>query len=123
MRLNEEQLSIIKEVRALMGADVDHPPRYICHALRNVLMARQADGTLPFARSASLRNTLSTAILAGINHMVTFGGFMSITCPVFDGQHAGDEYRNLIHMARLAWLDWIIHTGEIKPDFLLGEER
>jgi hypothetical protein len=124
MRLSEKQLDIIKGVRVWMEKD-GYPPRYICHAIASVLVAREKEGSLSEAESSTLKHTLSAAILAGISHMVTFGAFMLMTCDVFNTVYDRDagEFSELVHLARLAWLDWIIETGEIKPDLIAGDER
>jgi hypothetical protein len=128
MRLNPEQLMVIKEVRALMeekGKVPKYYTRYICHAVGKVLSVRVEAGFLSSDAAQTLKNQLVTGILAGISHMVTFGGFMTVTCPVFREINNRDaaEFVRVSHMARLAWLDWIIYTGEIKVDLLAGEER
>jgi hypothetical protein len=128
MRLNEEQLMVIKAVRAMMeGPDEvpQHYTRYICHAVARVLKVRVAAGLLSAEAAQTLKHQLATGILAGISHMVTFGGFMLVTCQAFREIHNRDdaEFTCVIHMARMAWLDWIIYTGEIKPDLIAGEDR
>jgi hypothetical protein len=128
MRLNEEQLSIIKAARALMEEPDEvpqHYTRYICHAVARVLKIRVEAGLLSAEAAQTLKHQLATGILAGISHMVTFGGFMLVTCQAFREIHNRDdaEFTSVIHMARLTWLDWIIHTGELKQDLLAGEER
>jgi hypothetical protein len=128
MRLNEEQLSVIKAVRAAMGWEGKISPyysRYICHAVEKVLMDRVTEGLLSVAQAQTMKHHLATGILAGISHMVTFGGFMLATCPVFKEIYERDKeaYTDTVHIARLAWLDFIIETGEIKQDLLAGEAR
>lgn len=127
MWLNEEQLSVIKEARELMGDERPgkYPPRYICLAVGEVLADRKDRGDMSDEAARSMKHQLSTGILAGISHMVTFGGFMLHTCPTLENLAEADPsaYYEMILLARLTWLDWIIHTGEIKQDLLAGEER
>jgi hypothetical protein len=122
VRLTEEQLSIIKEVRNLM-AHGEHAPRYICTAIGRIIKAKRDAGSISVEQADTLKHQLCGAIIWGINSMVTFGGFMILTCPVIAEMVKRDEdwYDDTIHLARLTWLDWIIETGEIKPEKLLGE--
>lgn len=128
MLLNEEQLSIINDVRYIMGLEDSYfpkAPRYICEAIDNIISFRRDFGLLSAEKASILRDTLSTAILAGISHHDTFGSFMLRSCPPIKDARLRDlcEYGDLVMVARLAWLDWIIETGEIKPDLLAGDER
>ena len=112
MRLNEEQLMVIKATRKFMGLD-GSPSYYICHAMGKVLSDMMYDGKLTEAQASTLKHQLSSGIIAGINHMVTFGGFMLLSCPVINNvyhHHIDSDYEELILQCRLAWLDWIIHT-------------
>jgi hypothetical protein len=122
MRLNEDQLMVIRKTREYMEGH-GSSTYYICHAIGKVILALTDDETFSHAQASQIKNQLSTGILAGISHMVTFGGFMLLTCPVISNVYHNNEdaYDDLITMARMAWLDWIIHTGEIKADKVLGK--
>jgi hypothetical protein len=112
MRLSKEQLGIIKDVRNLMGSG-KYAPRYICHAIGKVIQVEVADGSFSVEEGSILKHELCGAIIKGINGMVTFGGFMIITCPTMQAMiddNDDDDYEDVIQLARLAWLDRMIET-------------
>ncbi len=119
MWLNDEQLSVIKEVRTRMG-DKNLVPRFICALIGIVLRERVRAGVLSADSAGTIKNQLSSAITSGIGGMVTFGGFMIASCPVLRKMHDGDwdVYDNAIHLARMAWLDKILETREIAAEKL-----
>ena len=108
-----------------MGSGDGYRPYYICHAIGMVLKTNVSYGLITDKEASTLKHNLCTGILAGISHTVTFGGFMVKACQsVKDvSERDPEEYINLLNTCRIAWLDWIIETGEIKPDFLAGDER
>ncbi len=124
MRLNEEQLSVIKEVRARMNGN-GYVPRYICAAIRLVLQDHVAEGFRSEESAKTMKNHLSSAITGAIGGMVTFGGFMIVTCPILSNmsENDGDAYEYTIHLARLTWLDRILETGEIVAEKFEGIEE
>jgi hypothetical protein len=124
MRLSDEQLWVIKEVRSLMHPENLYAPRYICQAIGIVLSARIVKGELSEAEAMTLKHTLATGVLGGISNMVSLGGFLLRSCPPIKEVYMRDlsAYRDLVMVARRTWLDWIIETGEIKPDLLAGDE-
>lgn len=124
MRLNEEQLSVIRKVRALMSGDDQLVPRYICPAIGIVISALEERGEISEKDGVTLKHNVCSGILGGIDHHVTFGAFITKVCPPLRELLIQDDwtYYEALHMARLAWLDWIIYTGEIKAEKLLGED-
>jgi hypothetical protein len=128
MRLTEEQLSVIKEARALLaGADYSHH-KYICWCIAEVLDRWVKVGVVTRLHSLLLNDQLCSAIQAGIGDMLTFSFFMLDACPpllemYLQKNDRDNRYENAIMMARVAWLDWIIETGEITPENLPGSER
>lgn len=123
MRLNETQLLVIKRTRDVMQENKFSSP-YICHNVAQALRELHEEGVVPDEDVSSMKHNLSTAILAGIGHMVTFGGFMLLICPPLKAMHDAEPvyFYKVQQMARLAWLDWIIETREIRQDLLAGEE-
>jgi hypothetical protein len=125
MHLNTEQVDIIRDVKKLMSRK-KNAPKYICHAISTVISDRVKDGDMDIRYADLMKHDLSEAITRGINSMVSFSGFMVIAFPPIReklNDIEDEDYENIMYLGRLAWIDWIIETEEIKPEILLGESR
>lgn len=106
MRLNEYQIEIMRGVREIL----DKEPEYICLAIKIVCDAN--------GYNSEEVGILQNAIDAGIDNCVSLGSFLttqSATINRLSGRE-GVKFDRTLWMARAAWVDWIIETGEIQPE-------
>jgi hypothetical protein len=124
MRLNEEQVSIMQEVRDRMYRDhMGEAPipgttsvsTFICPNIMRVVYDRagvELADDLPEGSPKDSLAQLSEAITAGISGDATFGHFMKASRPGYDfGETTRSAY--LFRLCRLAWLDKIVQDRQI----------
>lgn len=124
MKLTEDQLSVIKEVRDLMYADAEADHRidsvsfYICSNIQNVVFKR-ANGGFPGNRERELMDSLCNMIHHALSRYTTFGSYIH-SYLVGRGHIEDIGYVSLgtIVLGRLAWLDKILDSGEIAAETL-----
>lgn len=108
--MNEEQLAIMKCVRDRL----EKKPNYICHEIEFVC---RDEGYLYWQGGG---HELVEAIEEGIGHCYTMEEFLNATCTtMWQLEEDGNRVRHdaLMWMARAAWVDKIIETGEITPQY------
>jgi hypothetical protein len=127
LELNEEQLEIMREVRANLRARLESTePRgtvsqYICVHILQILSNRAGLGNITNPKdlpSDSLRffRTLEAAISQALNGCTSVGIYLSRLRDRMGLELGGIDATFYDHapLARLAWLDRMIETGELK---------
>jgi hypothetical protein len=132
VKLDAEQISVLQEVRHIIDNEIAtglNRRNYICLTIEDEIQRRckkeqnQFWNYVLFWRQYEIRSkwlyherSLCNAVRAGIGHRHTLSRWLEFTmfCHGVNMPYTNRDNMGLYRMARLAWLDRSIETGELK---------